>query len=92
MRTSLAVARVGYAAVGRPEEAAMAQLNVDEFLERFRDRAAAVKERGIPPLEGEARRIWIESAEHYFMDYSLVGRAEWAVEDDALVLRISLAE
>ena len=92
MRTSLAVARVGYAAVGRPEEAAMAQLNVDEFLERFRDRAAAVKERGIPPLEGEARRIWIESAEHDFMDYSLVGRAEWAVEDDALVLRISLAE
>ena len=70
----------------------MAQLNVDEFLERFRDRAAAVKERGIPPLEGEARRVWIESAEHDFMDYSLVGRAEWTVEDDALVLRISLKE
>lgn len=70
----------------------MAQLNVDEFLARFRERASAVKERGIPPLEGEARRIWIESAEHDFVDYSLVGRAEWAVEDDALVLRISLAE
>ena len=70
----------------------MAQLNIDEFLERFRDRAAAVKERGIPPLEGEARRVWIESAEHDFMDYSLVGRAEWTVEEDALVLRISLKE
>jgi hypothetical protein len=70
----------------------MAQLNVDEFLARFRERAAAVRERGIPPLEGEARRMWIESAEHDFVDYSLVGRAQWAVEDDALVLRISLKD
>jgi hypothetical protein len=68
----------------------MAQLNVDEFLVRFRDRAKAVKERGIPPLEGEARRVWIDSAENDYMDYSLVGRAEWAVEDEALVLRIPL--
>ena len=68
----------------------MAQLNVDEFLGRFRDRANAVKERGIPPLEGDARKVWIESAEMDYMDYSLVGRAEWAVEEDALVLRISL--
>jgi hypothetical protein len=51
-----------------------------------------VKERGIPPLEGEARRAWIESAEADFMDYSLVGRAEWAVEGEALVLRIPLNE
>ena len=70
----------------------MAQLNVDEFLERFRERAAAVKERGIPPLEGEARRTWIESAEQDYMDYSLVGRARWSVEDDALVLRIPLRD
>ena len=70
----------------------MAQLNIDDFLGRFRERAAAVKERGIPPLEGEARKIWIRSAEDDFMDYSLIGRAEWSVEDDALVLRISLVE
>ncbi len=70
----------------------MAQLNVDEFIERFRERAAAVKERGIPPLEGEARRRFIASAEQDYVDYSLVGRAEWAVEDDALVLRIPLSE
>lgn len=68
----------------------MAQLNVDEFLARFRDRAKAVKERGIPPIEGDARRVWVESAENDYMDYSLIGRAEWEVEDEALVLRISL--
>lgn len=68
----------------------MAQLNVDEFVERFRERADAVKDRGIPPLEGDARRVWIASAENDYMDYSLIGRAEWSVEDDALVLRIPL--
>ncbi len=69
----------------------MAKLNVDEFVERFRERASAVKDRGIPPLEGEARRVWIASAENDYMDYSLIGRAEWSVDDDALVLRIPLS-
>lgn len=70
----------------------MAQLNIDEFIDRFRERAEAVKARGIPPLEGEARRKFIEGAEQDFMDYSLIGRAEWSVDDDALVLRIPLSD
>lgn len=68
----------------------MAQLDVDEFLKRFRDRAEAVRERGIPPLEGEARRSFIQSMELDYMDYTLVGSASWAVEDGHLVLRIPL--
>lgn len=68
----------------------MAQFDVDAFLTRYRQRAAAVRERGIPPLEGEARRKYIESAEQDFMDYSLVAGADWAVEAGALVLRIPL--
>jgi len=69
----------------------VATLDVDEFLTRFRQRADAVKARGIPPLEGEARRAFIEQSEHDFLDYSLVGAATWAVEDGSLVLRIPLA-
>jgi hypothetical protein len=68
----------------------VAQLDVDEFLKRFRDRAEAVRERGIPPLEGEARRSFIQSMELDYMDYTLVGSATWAVEDQHLVLRIPL--
>ena len=34
-------------------------------------RAEAVKERGIPPIEGEARRSFIESAQRDFVDYHL---------------------
>ena len=68
----------------------MAEFDVSAFIDRFSDRAAAVKERGIPPLEGEARRAFIKSAEQDFQDYSLVASAEFTVEDGALVLRIPL--
>ena len=70
---------------------AVAKLDVDEFLARFGERAEAVKGRGIPPLEGEARRTFIARSETDFMDYSLIARATWAVEDGNLVLRIPLA-
>lgn len=70
----------------------MAELDVDEFLSRFRQRADAVKARGIPPLEAEARRSFIAQAEKDYLDYSLIGSAEWAVEGDHLVLRIPLAD
>ena len=69
----------------------MAQLDVEEFLARFRDRAKAVQERGIPPLEGKARQQFIKQAEHDFLDYSLVGDASWSLEEGHLVLRIPLA-
>lgn len=68
----------------------MAQLDVDAFLERFRERAAAVQERGIPPLEGEARRRYVESAEQDHLDFSLVGSATWETDGEHLVLKIPL--
>lgn len=69
----------------------MAQLDMDDFLGRFADRAKAVRERGVPPLEGEARRTFIEAAEKDYLDYSLVASATWEVEGDHLILRIPLA-
>ena len=69
----------------------MAELDIEELLQRFRDRADAVKERGVPPLEGEARRTFIRAMELDYLDYSLVGNSAWSVEDGHLVLRIPLA-
>ena len=69
----------------------MAQLDVEEFLDRFRARAEAVKDRGIPPLEGEARQSFIRQAEKDYLDYSLVGGASWSIEDGHLVLKVELA-
>ncbi len=68
----------------------MTQLDVDAFVQRFRDRAAAVKERGLPPVAGEERRRFIEQAELDYMDFMLVGDATWSVEDDCLLLKVPL--
>jgi len=68
----------------------VAQFDVDAMLERFRDRAEAVRKRGLPPVAGEGRRAFIEQAERDYMDFALVGTAAWSVEDGSLVLRIPL--
>lgn len=69
----------------------MAEFDVDSFRARFRDRAAAVKERGVPPLEGEARRSFLAQAQQDFIDYSLIADAQWEIEGSDLVLRMALA-
>ncbi|NND04062.1 MAG: hypothetical protein HKN91_14875 [Acidimicrobiia bacterium] len=69
----------------------MAQLDVDQFLARFQERAEAVKDRGIPPIEGPGRKAFVEQAENDYLDFSLVGSASWSVEEGALVLRIPLS-
>ncbi len=69
----------------------MAKLDMDEFLSRFADRAEAVRDRGVPPLEGAARKQFIESAEKDYLDYSLIASASWSVEDGELILKIPIA-
>ncbi len=68
----------------------MAEFDVDAMLERYRTRAQAVQERGLPPVAGDGRKMLIEQAETDFTDYALVGSAAWSVEDGNLVLRIPL--
>lgn len=68
----------------------MAQFDVDAMLERYRERAAAVKERPLPPVAGEERRRFVEAAETDYTDFALVGTAQWSVEENHLVLRIPL--
>ncbi len=65
-------------------------LDVDAMLERFRERAAAVKSRNLPPVAGEERTRFIEQAQRDFQDYAIVGDAEASLEDGVLVLRIDL--
>lgn len=68
----------------------MAEFDVDGFIERYRLRAKAVEQRGLPPVAGEERRRLIEQAEQDHIDFSLIGSASWSVEDGFLVLRIPL--
>jgi hypothetical protein len=65
-------------------------LDVDAMLQRFRDRAHAVRSRPLPPVAGEERTRFIEQAQVDFQDFAIVGDATADVEDGVLVLRIDL--
>lgn len=69
---------------------AMASLDTDAMISRFRERAAAVKQRPLPPVAGEERRHFIEQAKTDFQDFALIGDASASIEDGFLVLRVDL--
>ncbi|MGQ0616306.1 MAG: hypothetical protein ACT4PW_04860 [Acidimicrobiia bacterium] len=66
------------------------QFDVEGMLQRFRDRAAAVRRRTLPPVGGDERTAFIRQAQEDFQDYALIGDAQAAVEDGFLVLRVDL--
>ena len=61
-----------------------------EMVIRFRARAEAVRNRGLPPIEGPDRQRFIEQAQIDFMDYAMLGDAEATLADGILTLRIDL--
>jgi hypothetical protein len=65
-------------------------LDVDAMLARFKERAAAVKKRNLPPVAGEERTRFIEQAKIDFMDYAIIADAEGSIEDGILTLRVDL--
>ena len=60
------------------------------MIARFRERAAAVKQRPLPPVAGAERQHFIEQAESDFMDFAILGDAVATLEDGILVLRVDL--
>ena len=65
-------------------------LDLDAMLHRFRDRAAAVKGRNLPPIGGEERARFIEQAQNDFQDFAIIGDATASVEDGVLTLTVDL--
>ncbi len=62
----------------------------NEMILRFRERAEAVKRRGLPPVEGPERLRFIEAAKLDFQDYAMLGDATATLEDGILRLEIDL--
>jgi len=65
-------------------------LDIDAMIQRFRERAAAVKQRNLPPVAGEERQRFIAQAEQDYMDFAIIGDAVGSLEDGVLVLRVDL--
>ncbi|HZD65518.1 MAG TPA: hypothetical protein VE152_05430 [Acidimicrobiales bacterium] len=66
------------------------ELDVDAMIERFRQRARAVRERGLPPVEGEDRRRLMAQAQADYQDFAILGDAEGSLDDGILTLRVDL--
>jgi hypothetical protein len=68
----------------------MAAFDVDEMLSRFRERAAAVKKRPLPPVAGQERQAFLTQANTDFQDFAIIGDATGTIEEGILVLRVDL--
>ena len=65
-------------------------LDMDAMIKRFKDRAAAVKKRDLPPVGGEERQRFIAQAQTDFQDFAMIGDSIASFENGFLVLRIDL--
>lgn len=65
-------------------------LDIEAMLERYRERAAAVKRRNLPPVAGEERAKFVAQAQTDFQDFAIIGDAVGSIEDGVLVLRVDL--
>lgn len=64
--------------------------DVDAMISRFRDRATAVRDRPMPPVEGPAREEFKRQAQIDFQDFAIIGDAEATLEEGILTLRVDL--
>ena len=67
----------------------------DEFdpqvmVQRFRERAKAVRNRPLPPVEGSERRRFMEQAQTDFMDFAMIGDATATLDSGVLTLTVDL--
>ena len=65
-------------------------LDIDAMIERFQDRAKAVRSRTLPPVGGDERAAFIHQAQVDYQDFAIIGDAKATLEDGVLVLRVDL--
>jgi len=64
--------------------------DIDAMVVRFQERAKAVRDRPLPPLEGTARREYMQRAQIDYQDFAMLGDADGSLENGVLVLKIDL--
>ena len=69
---------------------AEAPFDPQAMLTRFRERAKAVRARGVPPLEGQDRKRYIEQAQLDYMDFAMVADAEATLDEGILTITVDL--
>jgi hypothetical protein len=62
----------------------------EAMIQRFKERAQAVKNRPLPPVAGPDKKRFIERAQVDYMDFAIIGDAAATIEDGVLTLRVNL--
>ncbi len=68
----------------------MAAFDPDAMIQRFQERAHAVKQRPLPPVAGEERQAFISQAKLDYQDFAMLADAEAELVDGVVTLRIDL--
>ncbi len=66
------------------------EIDVDALVRRFAERAKAVRQRGMPPVEGPERKRFVDQARIDYMDYAMIGDATATLDGGVLTLTIDL--
>jgi hypothetical protein len=69
---------------------AMATLDPEAMIARFKARAQAVKQRPLPPVAGDERQQFIDQAKVDYQDFAMIGDATASLEDGILTFRVDL--
>ena len=65
-------------------------LNVQELLDRYKERAEAVKNRSIPPVGGDDRMAFVKQAEIDYQDFMIIADSEVEITEEYLILKFKL--
>ena len=66
------------------------EFDAEAMIQRFRERAQAVKSRPLPPVAGPDKKRFLERAQVDYMDFAILGDATATLEDGVLTLRVDL--
>ncbi|MGH9303636.1 MAG: hypothetical protein ACRDZ5_04380 [Acidimicrobiales bacterium] len=64
--------------------------DVEEMIARFKERAGAVRRRGLPPVEGPERQQIMRQMQFDYQDFAMLGDASGSLEDGILTLKVDL--
>jgi hypothetical protein len=66
------------------------EFDPEAMVQRFKERAQAVRNRPLPPVAGPDKKRFLERAQVDFMDFAMIGDATATLEDGILTLQIDL--
>jgi len=64
--------------------------NINDFQNRFKKRAEAVKNRSMPPVGGDERLAFIKQAEEDYQDYMIISESEFEINEDYIIFKYKL--